>query len=91
MKSLFRLGASFFFELIILLIDFMKCFFWTIFYVVWSPTEKYVRNEIVLVTGSAKGLGICIFSIEKLGLQLNAIALTWLKHYKRQTIGVGVC
>lgn len=31
--------------------------FWTIFYFVFSPTEKYVRNEIVLITGSAKGLG----------------------------------
>jgi len=31
--------------------------FWTIFYFVFSPTEKYVRNEIVLITGTAKGLG----------------------------------
>jgi hypothetical protein len=60
MKSLFRLGTSFFFELVFLAYDFAKCFFWTLFYLVWSPTEKYVRNEIVLITGSAKGLGILL-------------------------------
>jgi hypothetical protein len=31
--------------------------FWTVFYFVFNPTEKYVRNEIVLITGAAKGLG----------------------------------
>lgn len=29
----------------------------TLFYSLISPTEKFVRNEIVLITGSAKGLG----------------------------------
>lgn len=57
MKSLFRLGATFFIELVFLIVEVIKSFFWAIFYFVFSPTEKYVRNEIVLITGSAKGLG----------------------------------
>jgi len=57
MQSIFRLGVSFFFELIILVIQLYKCITWTIFYFIFPPTEKYVRNEIVLITGSAKGLG----------------------------------
>jgi hypothetical protein len=57
MQSIFRLGALFFIELLFLVWDFCKCFFWTIFYLLCSPTEKYVRNEVVLITGSATGLG----------------------------------
>ena len=56
--SFVHLGISFFVELFILLIEFSKVMFWTIFYFVFSPTEKNVRNEIVLITGSARGLGI---------------------------------
>lgn len=50
-------GITFFIELTFLCLEFSKCIFWTCFYFVFSPTEKYVRNEIVLITGSAKGLG----------------------------------
>lgn len=51
------MSISFFIELIILIWEFTKVMFWTVFYMVFSPTEKNVRNEIVLITGSAKGLG----------------------------------
>jgi hypothetical protein len=57
MKSLFRLGVTFFIELLILIWQFIKSYFWTLFYFIFPPTEKYVRNEIVLITGTAKGLG----------------------------------
>lgn len=57
MQSIFRLGVSFFIELILLIIAFVKCYFRTIFSYILKPTEKFVRNEIVLITGSAKGLG----------------------------------
>ena len=55
--SVVNLGISFFVELAYLVWEFSKCMFWTFFYFVFTPTEKYVRNEIVLLTGSAKGLG----------------------------------
>lgn len=55
--SFVHLGISFFIELIYLIMEFSKTMFWTLFYFVFSPTEKYVRNEIVLITGSARGLG----------------------------------
>ena len=57
MRSLFRLGATFFIELLYLIWQFNKSIFWTAFYFLFPPTEKYVRNEIVLITGSSKGLG----------------------------------
>jgi all-trans-retinol dehydrogenase (NAD+) len=50
-------GISFIIEVFFLIIEFFKCIFWTCFYFVFPPTQKYVRNEIVLITGSAKGLG----------------------------------
>jgi len=52
-----RVGISFFIELLFLISEFSRCMFWTVFYFVFNPTEKYVRNEIVLITGAAKGLG----------------------------------
>lgn len=55
--SVVHSGISFFVELIFLIVEFSKAMFWTAFYFVFSPTEKYVRNEIALITGSAKGLG----------------------------------
>jgi hypothetical protein len=55
---LVHLSISFFIELFVLFVEFSKVMFWTIFYFVFSPTEKNVRNEIVLITGSARGLGI---------------------------------
>jgi hypothetical protein len=55
--SFVYMSISFFIELIILIWEFTKIMFWTVFYMVFSPTEKNVRNEIVLITGSAKGLG----------------------------------
>ena len=49
--SLLHSSISFFIELIFLNWEFFKCMFWTVFYLIFSPTEKYVRNEIVLITG----------------------------------------
>jgi hypothetical protein len=57
MRKLFRVGVIFFVELIYLIWQINKSIIWTIFYYIFPPTEKYVRNEIVLITGSAKGLG----------------------------------
>lgn len=54
---IFHLGISFFVELLFLISEFSKCMFWKVFYFIFNPTEKYVRNEIVLITGAAKGLG----------------------------------
>ncbi|CAF0710608.1 unnamed protein product [Brachionus calyciflorus] len=55
--SVVHMGISFFVELVFLIWEFSKVMFWTVFYFVFSPTEKYVRNEIVLITGSGRGLG----------------------------------
>ena len=57
MRTLFRIGVIFFVEFIFLIGQITKSIFWTVFYFIFPPTEKYVRNEIVLITGSAKGLG----------------------------------
>ncbi len=55
--SVVHLGISFFVDLFLLFVEFSKVMFWTVFYFVFSPTEKNVRNEIVLIIGSARGLG----------------------------------
>ena len=55
--SVFQSAFTFLIELIFLYLEFSKIMFWTFFYFLFSPTEKFVRNEIVLITGSAKGLG----------------------------------
>ena len=57
MKSLVHTGLTLFIETFFLIFEFSKVMFWTVFYFIFSPTEKYVRNEIVLITGSARGLG----------------------------------
>lgn len=74
--SVVHLGISFFVELLFLIWEFSKCMFWTVFYFVFSPTEKYVRNEIVLITGSAKGLGTCYFKLlSKTHLKFHSLKL----------------
>lgn len=49
--SVVHSSLTFLIELLFLNWEFIKCMFWTVFYMVFSPTEKYVRNEIVLITG----------------------------------------
>lgn len=55
--TLINSGVVFLIEVLFLQFEFFKVMFWTFFYFLFSPTEKFVRNEIVLITGSAKGLG----------------------------------
>ena len=55
--SLVRSSFNFFVETLFLMYEFSQVMLWTLFYFVFSTTEKYVRNEIVLITGSARGLG----------------------------------
>lgn len=55
--SLIHSAFTFLVELMFLQWEFFKVMFWTVFSFLISPIEKFVRNEIVLITGSAKGLG----------------------------------
>lgn len=57
MRSVIHSALTFLIELLFLQWEFFKVMFWTVFGFMFSPTEKFVRNEIVLITGSAKGLG----------------------------------
>ena len=53
LRSLF----TFIIEVLFLQWEFFKIMTSTLFNSLISPTEKFVRNEIVLITGSAMGLG----------------------------------
>ncbi len=47
-------------ELIVLIFNLVKIWTWTVFRYLFK-TKKSVNHEIVLITGSAKGLGKFIF------------------------------
>ena len=53
----FNSFITFIIEVLFLQWEFFKIMSSTFFYSIFSPSEKLVRNEIVLITGSAKGLG----------------------------------
>ncbi len=54
-KSGVNLGYEFLFDLIILHLKFLKTMIYTVYRYVFKPTEKSVRHDIVLITGSGKG------------------------------------
>jgi len=55
--KLLRSFFTFVIEVLFLQWEFFKIIASTFFNSLISPTEKFVRNEIVLITGSAMGLG----------------------------------